>query len=70
MDSGRTNTDVRDLVRYKSMIQESEEIFKKEMEEKVRLSLFAGDKFFKMQMASAPTKTPKIEEEIKLNPNR
>ena len=49
-------------MRYKSMIQESEEIFKKEMEEKVRLSLFTGDKFFKMQMASAPTIALKIEE--------
>jgi hypothetical protein len=70
LDSGRTNTDIKDLVRYKSMIQESEQIFKKEMEEKVTMSLFAGDKFFKVQMSSAPDKTPKAEEQIKLDPNR
>ena len=70
LDSGRTNTDIKDLVRYKSMIQESEQIFKKEMEEKVTMSLFAGDKFFKVQMSSAPDKTPKAEEKIKLDPNR
>jgi hypothetical protein len=52
------------------MIQESEQIFKKEMEEKVTMSLFAGDKFFKVQMSSAPDKTPKAEEQIKLDPNR
>ena len=69
LDSGRSNNDAKDLIRYKSMMQESEEIFKKEMEEKITLSLFAGDKFFKMQKAHAPKKTPEIDEEKKLDPN-
>lgn len=51
------------------MMKESEEIFKKEMEEKITLSLFAGDKFFKMQKACAPKKNPEIDETNKLDPN-
>ena len=45
------------LQKYKTKLKESELLYKKEMEEKIALSLFAADKYFKQQ---------KLEDEILL----
>ena len=55
------------LLRYRSMLIDSEETFKKDTANKISTSLFAGDKFYNLKMQVKVVKP--VDEEKKLNPN-